>query len=188
MSINRLGWIVIAFAAGGSGGLIPRVFHLERVAAAPLQSIRSTRFELVDTSGRTKAILESGNGASAKLIFFEDTMKTALELGLNSSGRPFVQINGPDGRMRATLKLIEGDKPMLLMGDDTWNQRLQLGATQPDATGSGSDVWALLLGNPIDRDLLAAVGMNTSGGRGAGIGSISIRGSDGKRWHAPLAK
>jgi hypothetical protein len=180
--------MVIAFVSGICGGLVPRAFRVEVVSAAPIQPLKCSRFELVDTYGRTKAIFESGAGGGAKLTFFDTTMKTPLELGLGSTGRPFVQLNGPDGRMRATLRLIEGAKPTLLMGDGTWEQRLQLGATQPDVTGSGSDVWALLLGNPFDRDLLVGLAMNTTGGRAAGFGSLSIRSSDGKRWDAPLGK
>lgn len=188
LSINRLGWIFVAFVASLCGALVPRVFQLDAAAAAPLQPVRSTSFELLDDSGRKKAIIESEKGGSVRLRFFDAEMKTPLELGLNSGGKPFLRINGSDGRVRLTLKLIEGDKPTILMGDSTSEQRLQLGATQPDATGSNSDVWALLLGNPIDRDLLAGLAMNTGPGTGAGIGSLSVRNSDGKRWDAPVGK
>jgi hypothetical protein len=185
VSINRLRWIIVAFVAGACGSLATRVFNLENISAAPAQPLRSTRFELIDSAGRTRAVMESGDGGGAKLRFFNDAMRTPLELGL-LGGQPYLRMNGSDGRMRVTLKLIYGEKPVLLMGDSTSEQRLSLGVVQGDSSDPKADFWALLLGKPIDRDLLAAVAMNTSSGPGTGFGSLSVRSTDGKRWDALL--
>ena len=177
--------LLIAALAGAGAGAISSLASRSVLAAAS-NVIRAERFEVVDGRGRVRAVLESVGSESVRLRFFDAQNALAMQLGLYPGDGPDLVMNGPDGRMRMRFRLRERGKPILLMGDEKWEGRLQLGLTQlDDVSPSKSDVWGLLLGNPIDRELFVALAANTTPGEKAGGGGhLLLKMNDGTRWQA----
>lgn len=180
-------WICAAFVAGFCGSCLERAIRVNSVMADSSRTVRSNRFELIDSTGQPAAILETRTGRGSRLVFIDSKIGIPLEVGMSSTGKSFLRMNGADGKPRVTLRIVDGDKPLLTMGDGQWEQRVLLGTVQPDSPDPKSDSWALLFGNPIDRQLLAAIGMNTGSALRAARGSVSVRTGEGNRWEAPVA-
>ena len=141
MNIRPLVGILISSIAGFLGGQ----FASDRpIRAASPQVIQASRFELVDQSGVPVARWETGPSQSVHLRFLSGREKVGLDIGLLESGRPILTMNGRDEKIRLVMNLDQGDKPMLIMGDERWEGRMHLGFIPADSGPSPDwDHWGL---------------------------------------------
>lgn len=169
------------------GSLLTTYFREQFSHASSIVPLRGTRFELVDSSGRTRWVLETTKYDGVRMRFVDTKQAIPLELSVAEDGDPYIGVNGRDGQMRASLALTGGgsDKPLLAMSDGKPGTKLQVGAAVSDYEDSSIDVWGLFFGNPVERKPLAGIGMDTSPGR-LQRGLLSVRGADGQHWLAPV--
>jgi hypothetical protein len=114
-------------------------------------TVRATRFELVDSSGRAIAILAAnpaspgGGDAGAALVLTDPRGVRRCELGISrGNSAPFLRLYGGDGAERVGVLLGYHDDPVLTLRDA---QRIRtiLGARHGDTPGPSEDQWGLSL-------------------------------------------
>jgi len=164
-----LATLAVAALSAFLGGVIG---SRSQVEAADPQTIRASRFELVNASGATVATWEVGSGNEAHLRFLPVRGGAAVDIGVLPDGRPIVQMAGRDGKKRIVLELDQLDKPMLGMGDERWEGRVHLGFTEPDMPSPDWDNWGLSFRGSSERPV-AAIGMVKSGTGSDGLLTIS---------------
>lgn len=96
--------ISVAFLAGVCGGLVPRVFEMATASAASPETVRGARFELVDSVGKVRAALESLGLGGARLRFFDEEMRSPLELRSGAGGLSAIVLRGRDGKCGRRFK------------------------------------------------------------------------------------
>jgi hypothetical protein len=177
---NEVVRILAALAAGFVGAQIHNKSVM--VAAASDDVLRAKRFELIDRSGRKLAFWGSEDGQGAALQGTEIAV-----IGLQGhSNLPFLNMMGPNSKIRLTLRLDGDDgKPVLGMSDEKWEGRLILGFIQPDAPSSSWDDWGLLLRVPQRESPIASLRITRDPVSGQTSGRAVILGENGKFWVAP---
>ena len=131
--------------------------------------IRSSRFELVDRSGRVVAFWGTDRGNNLVLAFLQKgqqggrpeeylpfsqsdfTMQDrneAFAVGMLSTQVPFMNLQAKGGSSRALLYLTEYQKPVLVMSDEKFEGRLMLGFSSNDSPSPADDDWALAFRGP----------------------------------------
>lgn len=139
--------------------------HSQFLQAPRVTTLRASRFELTDSTGKVLAFWGTDRGNNTVLAFLqtsagegntgapkfpaEQTRFTgqspdeAFAVGLLSTQAPFMNILGKDGSSRALLYLTQQQKPIFNMSDERRESRLQLGFISNDAPTPGDDDWAL---------------------------------------------
>jgi hypothetical protein len=131
-------------AVAGVAGFLGGVFGSQnRVQAASPQTIRASRFELINAAGATLAIWETGSGNEAHLRFLPARGHAAVDVGVQPDGSPVIQMAGRDGKRRIVLALDQFDRPALGMGDERWEGRVVLGFKGSDVPDRAEDDWGL---------------------------------------------
>lgn len=162
---------------GGSVASWPHPVH------AASDVVRASRFELVNESGGQIGVWGRDEEGHASLAFTAKGGKNLAVFGVRSDASPFLNMAGADGKVRLTLRLESGEKPLLGMGDETWEGRVLLGFVGQDTKSAGDD-WGLLFRAPGSVADLASIGV-VSDSAGRRSGTIAVRGSTGRRWSAP---
>ena len=156
MTYTQVISLAAACAAGFLGGSLASQTNI--VASSP-DSLRAPRFELVNAAGATVAVWESGAGKESHLRFQSGRGRSTLELGTLSDGTPLIQVTGGDGKRRIVMELDQFDKPMLRMGDEHTETRVNLGFIEPDTVSPDWDQWALSFRGPVSEMSVAGIGM-----------------------------
>lgn len=151
--------ILAACAAGYFGGLLS---SSTSVSAAAPDVVRATRFELVNAMGNPVESWQVDGKGEAHMQFVHGQRAQAT-FGTSADGRPFLRMAGRDGKSRVVMELDQADKPVLGMGDEQWEGRLQLGFISPDTFPySDWDHWGLLF-RPVGMGLpVAGMGMTNT--------------------------
>jgi hypothetical protein len=139
--------------------------HWQVPQARGIPTIRASRFELTDSTGKVVAFWGTDRGNNTVLAFLQTPVKEsgpeevkppaeqtrftgqnpneAFAVGILSSQVPFMNILGRDGNTRALLYLTQQQKPILNMADERHESRLELGFISNDAPSPADDDWAL---------------------------------------------
>lgn len=173
MSIrNLLATVAVAGLAGILGGITG---SRHQVQAAPPQTVKASKFELVNAAGVTLAIWEAGSGSEAHLRFLPARGHAAIDVGVSSDGSPVVQVAGRDGKRRIVLALDQFDRPALAMGDERWEGRALLGFRGYDVPDKNQDDWGLFFRVFGSERAVASIGV-AKGGDGSPEGVLTLSG------------
>jgi hypothetical protein len=156
--------ILAALLAGFVGGVLGTRVERAREQSRPEQVVRARSFEMVDEAGRAisywgidkrdHAVLAFGSywppdktakGAQHPILPPDDPDNQRVAVGVLADS-PHVDLRGVDGKTRMRLGLNIYQKPILVMGDETW-ARLWLGIQQSDTGGPNDNDWALSFGD-----------------------------------------
>jgi hypothetical protein len=159
---QSVGWL-LSCIFGVIGGY--SYSHLQAPQAPGIPTIRASRFELTDSTGKVAAFWGTDRGNNTVLAFLqtpatengpaelklpaEQTRFTgqnpneAFAVGILSTQAPFMNILGRDGNTRALLYLTQQQKPIFNMADERHESRLELGFISNDAPSPADDDWAL---------------------------------------------
>lgn len=179
--------MVRTFLAGLAGGLVGAVLlsciQPGRTRGAETQTMRSTRFELVDSSGNAKAVWEVDQHGGIAIRFFDKEGTTRLELASRRDATlQMLQFADANGRARMTLT----DAPTLTMGDATREARILLGSHVNDAPSpSDEQSWGLVFPKLGSLSAWAAFGVATDPKTGTSRTYLSLVQPNGKQWHPP---
>lgn len=157
-----IGWS-LSCLLGVLGGYSYSHWHSANERGRP--TVRASRFELVDSTGKVLAFWGTDRGNNTVLAFLQksttedgteevkpSTQQTrftgqnrneAFAFGMMSTQVPFMNILGKDGNSRASLYLTAQQKPILNMADERNESRLELGFISNDAPALEDDDWAL---------------------------------------------
>ena len=172
--------LTLVFCLGLVGALLPHLFNLGRVEAAAPPVLRGSRFELVDDSGKLRAVLECGAAMQPRLRMLSPEGNAAIDIGLTGAGSSYANFNSADGSPRVAMKMGFGEKPVILMGDRDSPTKLVLGAVQPDAIDPNLDTWALEFNQPPPNYRAVAGVFATLGYKGKPIhGSVLVKDPQG---------
>jgi hypothetical protein len=163
MKLTNLRSIVAACLAGLLGGMLA---SRAAVHASLPDVVRASAFELLDTTGRPIARWSTDPiTRDVHLSLLSRAGGTALDLAVWSDGRPFIAMNGRDGKKRVVIELDESDKPLLAMNDERWEGRILLGHQRGDAPEPSDpwDSWRLEF-RPFGGGSVALLGMNKTAG------------------------
>jgi hypothetical protein len=130
-----------------------------------LTTLRSSRFELIDSTGKVVAFWGTDKGNNSVLAFLqnrpseggsqlptpaasqtrftEQNPDEAFAVGMLSTHVPFMNLLASDGTSRALLYLTEEQKPIFNMSDERSESRLELGFIRSDVPAARDDDWAL---------------------------------------------
>lgn len=159
MSLRDSFVILAACAAGYLGGVLS---SQPPAAASSRDVVRASRFELVNGAGAVVAGWEAESNGAVRLNFLHD-QRTSIALGTLTDGRPFLRMDGQDGKNRISLDLVQGDKPLLVMSDERWEGRVHLGFMTPDTFPySNWDHWGLLFRAVGSEHAVAGMGMTNT--------------------------
>ena len=175
MRLTNLINVIVACAAGFLGGtLASRV----PVQAASPQVVRASGFELLDAAGRPVARWETDpKTKDAHLCFLAKRGGIGLDVGVFPDARPFLSMNGRDGKNRISIGLDQQDKPGLGMSDERWLGRVvlgRLGSDTPDIPDP-TDTWVLQFRPFGTTRPITMMGM-TNGGGGETKGVLFVNG------------
>jgi hypothetical protein len=166
---NSLAVITSALVAGYFGGFLGS----RSGKAGTANSLRASRFELVNASGQTTALLESDDHGESHIRFLARGNRTILDMGALSDGRPFMIFNGSDRKKRVVIELDQTDKPSLSMGDGRWEGRAHLGYIGPDTPDPNWDRWGLSFLVPGSGIPVASIGVTLNEEKPKGFLTIS---------------
>jgi hypothetical protein len=180
--------VLMLFTAGLCGFLGSLISgRLQPARAESPETVRASRVELVGASGKPRAILSlNSRGSEPTLSFFTEDGKEVASVGL-SSDLPMIRFRGTDGKLRAAFQLTARQRPVIGLGDETWEGRVILGAIEGDAPslGSGDTDWGLsFTGAPPDRAQAVIGLMHSLSGRSFS-GTLAVQDSKGKVFRAP---
>ena len=144
MTGKELRMLSLATVCGFIGGSVAN----EQPVKAASDILRASRFELVDESGRRIGVWGRDQAGHTAIAFTGKGGNELAALGVRSDCYPFLDMAGADGKVRVTLRLESGDKPLLGMGDEKWEGRVLLGSIAHD-TSEPSDEWGLLFRGPV---------------------------------------
>jgi hypothetical protein len=145
--------------------------------------VRAARFEIVDQSGKPLAFWGPDDLKQMVLGFKDKGNNVVASLGMSSTGVPFFDMSGSDGRSRVRIELSSSQKPTLAMSDAAWEGRVLLGFVQNDVPDRRDDDWFLRFRAPGGGEL-GGIGMARTGAEGRLSGKAYVRGA-GKEWSAP---
>jgi len=157
-----VGWL-LSCVFGCIGGY---AYSRWEVTQAPkLTTLRASRFELTDSTGKVLAFWGTDRGNNTVLAFLQTPAKEsgpeqlnlpaeqtrftgqnpneAFAVGILSTQVPFMNILGKDGNSRALLYLTPQQKPIFNLADERHESRLELGFICNDTPSPTDDDWAL---------------------------------------------
>jgi hypothetical protein len=178
--------VVLAAVSGYAGGFVSARPHGANAVAAG--SIRATRFELVDASGKTLGYWGFDHRYEGRLVLAFTGGKSGELAAFGLADRDgFLTLTGTDGKPRATLAVGWHGKPSLALGDDKWWGRVALGFWGSDAPRPEEDRWALVFQGPGPHAhrIPAAFGYSKNVSGSGWDGSAYMEDSTGKVWKAP---
>ena len=130
MKFKEIVMLALAAGCGFLGGLAAT--RLRSVAVQTSNIVRTPRVELMDASGRRRAILGmDSQDRQASLSFLTQDGKTVASFGVGGT-LPFIHLFGVDGKNRAALTLTTLERPYLALGDEIREGRVVLGAFEGD--------------------------------------------------------
>lgn len=153
------------------------------VQAATVKIVQASKFELVDESGKQRAILAVDADHRSVLEFLGEHGETRSRLGISSDGSPFLALIGSDSKVRAVLHLDKTERPSLAMSDESWQGRAVLGFLAHDSPPSDGD-WLLFRAPGAVPDF-ASIGVLKNRAEGSLTGRVSVRSTSGKVWTTP---
>jgi hypothetical protein len=165
------GVILIAALAGFLGGALSS----RKVEAAGPQIVRASDFELVSPAGVVLATWKVDAKNEVHLRFRRGGGSSVLDIGVGSDGNPVFKVFGKDGTERINMGLGSFDKPSLMMSDDHWMGRVELGYIDPDTVNPASDNWGLSFHAVGSERTIAGIGM-TKAADGRIEGDVTIEG------------
>jgi hypothetical protein len=180
--------VVLSVASGFGGGMLSMKSHV--VEAADHQTIRATRFELVDASGKSIAFWGTDQDDQLIIAFTGGTQSELAAFGLLSGLNGGLRISGIDATPRATLLVGYHERPSLSLYDEKGRGRVGLGFVTSHTPGPeevAHDAWALefyATGQHGHREQ-AAIGYSKAASGLGWDGSIFLEDSKGKTWKAP---
>ena len=179
-------FIPIPLIAGLVGGVLAVRLFPPRVEAAEPNTVRATRFELVDKAGKVKAFL-GYDGTESVIAFLNRDGKIRTKLGMSPDlGYQMLTFLGADGRSRVSITTDTDGKPALNMGDENSESRVLLGFVPNDAPSPKDDAWGLVFRQPGKFSDWAHIGTLRDATSGKIHASISISREDGRIiWSAP---
>jgi|HubBroStandDraft_1064217.scaffolds.fasta_scaffold164161_2 hypothetical protein len=179
--MRKISTIAATMLCGFAGGWVATQF--QPTAAASDKAIKASRFELVDTSGRIRAVLGMHDGLDVPVLWFlTRSGQEVASIGLSSS-LPSIRFMGVDGRPRAVFCLTAGQRPLIALGDERWEGRIKLGAIEEDASPHGAD-WGLEFTGAVPSHVLAGMGLVRDSG-GQFLGTLTVEDGKGKTFRAP---
>ena len=179
--------IVISASVSGFGGGIVSTLPQAVVAASP-QTIRATRFELVDTSGRSIAFWGIDEYDQVIIAFTGGTKSELAAFWLLSGLRGGLRLSGVDTKPRAALAVGDNERPVLGLFDYKGRGRVSLGFITADSLDPDPDTWGLVLRAPPGESghrVRAAIGYAKNASGHGWDGSILLEDNAGKVWKAP---
>lgn len=148
--------IIAACAAGYLGGALS---SQTPAAASSSDVVRASRFELLNDAGTVVATWEAESNGGVRLNLLHN-QRTRVALGTLPDGRPFLRMDGQDGKNRISLDMNQGDKPVLVLSDERWEGRVHLGFITPDTFPyTNWDHWGLLFRAFGSEHAVAGMGM-----------------------------
>ncbi len=163
MKLRELILLVVTVLAGFGAGFVGGR------AARPKQGaeISANRFELLSPSGNPVAFWGTDKGGNvvisfmqhqdrsmpryanqAPLAFTGQEARETMSFGLLSTGSPFLNMVGNDGKTRAMLYLTKFQQPVFVLSDGKSEGRIKLGFVEEDAPAANDDRWALQFLHP----------------------------------------
>ena len=199
MRVNLIA-LLLAGIVGFLGGVLSNFVRM----GGPLTqtTVRSQRFELVDSAGRTRAFWgvdaggnrviafigagsSGGNSTSEKcperVPFTGQGRNEAAGFGLRSDSSPFLNFSGSDGKSKMILYLGHQSRPVLVMSDENNEGRVLLGSIPHDSPSPRDDDWGLIFREPN----LASIGVRRDPVSGLYSGTAAVRDAKGRVWQAP---
>jgi len=188
MNIRRLVVPATAFLAALAGGVVSRLLTTEPVSASRYGTIRATRFELVDESGRTRAFIGTDSERDTALVFLDDQRRERAIVGVwYGSYSPRLVMRGGDGKDRVIVHLSPrvDDRPTIFLRDHD-STRVSLGFDENDAPDPKDEDWAIRFSPPHSyQHDLAAVGVQRDPHDDKMHGYVVVKGKDGQAWYEP---
>jgi hypothetical protein len=198
-------FLLSAFLFGSTGGYLGFRLAELRPVSGDLSSksitVRASRFELIDDSGRVLATLASSPEAgTANLSFYDDKGRLRETVGMQAGERdlsfpkrwlgyrPVIEFFGEDGHSRFNIALDRWDKPLMAMGAPDSEAQIVLGHGSMNDEGMVSDtpVWMIGLQAP-DKTAVAKMGtINSLAGKQAKA-FLEIKDQQ-HQWHSRDAK
>lgn len=178
--------LILAACCGFIGGTLS---NKAQTIHADSDTVRASRFELVNKAGTPVAFWGLGADQGPVLTFTNATGGQVVSMGVDGPDYPFLKFNAPDGKPRLELRLFEHYKPEMAMSDADWEGRIVLGFMGSDYPAPEDDNWALRFGARPTHSLanpnLAVIGMFRDTHTKALSGHLFLQRSDGKTWTAP---
>lgn len=173
-----------AACCGFLGGLIPG--RLQPVRAASSEAVRTSKVELVDASGKPRAVLAlNTSGSEPTLSFLTEGGKEVVSFGL-SNDLPMMHFRGTDGKLRAVFQLTPRQRPVIGLGDENWEGRIMLGAIEGDAPAIGDQPdWGLVFTGAPPGHALAQIGLKHGLMSRLFSGTLAVQDSKGKIFRVP---
>jgi hypothetical protein len=177
--------LVLAVSFGFGGGILSTRFSV--ASAASPQTIRATRFELVDASGRSIAFWGTDEYDQVIIAFTGGTKSELAAFGLLSGLRGGLRLSGVDTKPRAALVVGQDERPVLGLSDDKGRSRVSLGFITADSLDPHPDTWGLVFRAPGESGhrARAAIGYTMNASGHGWDGSILLEDNAGKVWKAP---
>lgn len=180
--LRDFSWLTLAVFAGFVGGA---ALTQRRSAEAAPGIVRATRFELLDDSGRTLAVLGRTPTRDTGLSFLASDGKQLAVLGVEANQMAFLTLAGGDGNGRADLRIGWHERPFLVMGDEKFRVRVKLGYLAYDSPAPEDENWGVAFGAPLGFRSLASIGYLRDPVDGTIGGSVFVEDAKGKIWRAP---
>ena len=116
----RQGWLVGAMlAASLIGGAVSNVLLTARLGAQGAGVVTASQVNIVDGSGRLRAILSGDDERGlASLAFYAPDGAFRGLVGVDADGHPVLRFNDPDGATRL-LATVREENAMVTVGDET---------------------------------------------------------------------
>jgi hypothetical protein len=186
ISKNHIAIVVLSAVSGFGGGILS--VKSQVVDAASQQTIRATRFELVDSSDKSIAFWGTDQVGQLVIAFTKGTQSELAAFGLFSGVRGGLSFNGIDTSPRVALVIGDHGKPGLSLYDDKGRGRVGLGFITADSLDPDPDTWGLVLSAPPGESghrVRAAIGYSRNLSTHGWDGSILLEDNAGKTWKAP---
>jgi len=177
-----------AVLAGLAGGLAPRLLTAQKSSGDRYDTIRATRIELVDESGKVRAFIGMDRERDTALVFVDDQKRERAIFGVwYGSSSPKVVMRGGDGKDRIIFNLSArvDDRPTIFLRDHD-STRVSLGFDENDAPDPKDEDWAIRFSPPHSyQHELASIGINRDPHDDKMKGFVFVKGKDGQAWYQP---
>ena len=182
-----------ALLAGFAGGLAPRLLTAQKKPSDEhYGTIRATRIELVDETGKVRAFIGTNKQRKTAVVFLDDQGQERVIFGVwSGSSTPFMAMRGADGNDRFAIGFVplSDERPYMVLRDHEQTS-VSLGFFENDAPDPRGDDWGLRFHQPHQHarfglDSLAAIGLYRDAKDGKSAGFVVAEGKDGRVWSEP---
>lgn len=152
---ERILWVCLV-ALLGSGALVSR--NSQTLGSA--QTVRASRIEVTDPSGRPRIVITTGRDGTAQITFLSSDGKRNSRIGQYSDGTMSLEFAGRAERPSVYLTSdFSHSGPRLLLTGNTWpEQRILLGFKIDDVPSGLSYGWGLFFPTVDGLHDFAAIG------------------------------